>query len=128
MLRRRDPVAIGNVGSYTESMSHELTVALAKLIQDINSISDSYKGVDADLEIAKFIETANKINIVIRNFDYYGKYMKNVSGHDRDNLDRTVKKLEEHKKQPTVLESDVALQTLSLDTINNYNIEGDING
>ena len=127
MLRRRDPVAIGNVGSYTEKMSQELTAAVTKLIQDINSISESYKGVDADVEIAKFTETAKKIDTVIRNLDYYGKYMQNVSDHDRDNLDRTVKKLEEHKKQPTVLESDVALQTLSLDTINNYN-EGDING
>ena len=121
MLKRRDPVAIGNVGNYTKNMSEELQVALTKLIEDIKSITEDYKGTDADTEIYKFLETADKIKKVIRNYEYYGNYMRIVSDKDSENLDRTKKSFETQKSQPTMIEENPAIQTLSLNTINVYN-------
>ena len=124
MIIRRDTAVIGNVGNYTEEKSRELTTALDKLIKDINSITESYKGEDAN------IETANKVNTIIRNFENYGKYMKNVSDHDNENINRTKKQLNIQNDKPTPMDEEAAFQTLSLGVINGYNVGnvGDING
>ena len=122
MLKRRDPVAIGNVGAYTERAGDYLKTALDKLIKDINSVLESYKGIDAETQVAKFIETANKINTVIQNLDYYGKYMKNVSSFDSDNLNTTKKNFSQMTTQPIVEEAE--LPTLALDSIKTETMEG----
>lgn len=125
MLKRRDPVTIGNVGAYTERSSEYLKAALDKLVKDINSVNDVYKGVDANVQINNFIATANKLNSVIKNLNYYGKYMQNISSFDRDNLNSVKKNFNQIINQP-VIEEGIQYQTLSLDSINT-NVEGDIN-
>ena len=102
MLKRRDPVAIGNVGAYTERASDNLRAAQERLKQDINKVLESYKGVDAETQVAKFIETADKITTVIQNLDYYGKYMKNVASYDTDNLNTTKKNFSQMTTQPII--------------------------
>lgn len=120
MIKRRNPVVIGNVGAYTENMSLELQTALTKLTADVNSISESYQGVDANIEIAQFLETIKKINTIVRNFEYYGKYMKNVASCDNENLNSTKKKLDSSKQQMII--ENPALQTLTLDSIISNNL------
>ena len=124
MQKRRDPVAIGNVGAYTERASEYLRTILDKLIKDINSVLDSYKGVDAETQVAKFIETANKLNTVIQNLDYYGNYMMKVSSFDSENLNSTKKNFSQMTTQPAVEEPPV--QTLTLDSIKTDNMEENI--
>ncbi len=114
MEKRRDPVAIGNVGAYTEKAGEFLIFARDKLIKDINSILDNYKGVDAEIQVSKFIEKVTKLNSVIQNLDYYGKYMLNVASVDRENLNSTKNKFIQ-MAGPIIEEP--AFQTFALDSI-----------
>ena len=122
MLKRRDPVAIGNVGNYMTKMGTDLRVAKDKLINDVNSISEYYKGVDAEAQITQFTETATKLDSIIKNLESYGKYMKNISSYDTDNLDSTKQSFSTvpiSTATEVTVENDIASQTFSLDFINN---------
>ena len=126
MRKKRDPVAIGNVGVYTEQASEFLAAARDKLINDINSILDNYKGIDAEEQVNKFIEAVSKLSSVIQNLDYYGKYMEKISAFDTDNLNSTKQKF--NQMLADSIKEDLAFQTLSLDSINTDNIVVNDNG
>ena len=93
-MRIRDTDAIGNYGQYLINQSELLGMAHTKLTNDINSIRNSYTGVDAEVQISVYTEAADKIKNMQNNFDYYGYYMKNLSKYDEDNIDNTKKQFD----------------------------------
>ena len=109
MLKRRDSVAISNVGNYLKTASSDLTNAKGKLLEDINSILESYQGNDANIIVERFKEAAMRIDSITSRLDYYSTYMVNLSNHDRNNIDEANRGMSSIMPLPTESEIDVAL-------------------
>lgn len=112
MQKRRDPIAIGSVGAYTEKESNELRVVKKNLETHAREILNSYRGVDAEHIVAGFLEIISKLDGVIANYEYYGKYMRQVSDLDRDNLNMAKQRLKSVNDKP--INSNQILTTLPL--------------
>ncbi len=115
MKKRRDPVAIGSVGSYTETENSELKTVQNNLINHVNEIRNSYQGKDAEAIIAKFLEIISKLDSVEQNLEYYGNYMKTVSEHDQDNLNTAKKDFGMVNNEP--IATNPISETLPLETL-----------
>ena len=109
MLKRRDSVAISNVGNYLKTASSDLTNAKGKLIEDINSILESYQGNDANIIVERFKEAAMRIDSITSRLDYYSTYMVNLSNHDRNNIDEANQGMNNIMPLPTESEINLAL-------------------
>ena len=99
MLVRRDPVAINSVGVYMQNQSQELLLKQQSLIKNINNVLTNYSGQDAKIIVSKFLESASKLNSVIKNLEYYSNYMQTLASHDRDNLNNAKQQFINTKNQ-----------------------------
>ena len=62
MKRRIDPVAISSVGDYLKTQLDEYKSLKQKVLNDIESIRNVYKGADAELIINKYKERINNLD------------------------------------------------------------------
>ena len=92
-LKKRDSFLIGGVGNYMEKACTELSTAKDKLLRDIENMKQNYQGVDADAITARLEEATNRLEPLIQRFDYYSKYMKGVSSHDKENIEAANKQI-----------------------------------
>lgn len=93
-MRIRDTDAIGKYGQYLINQSELLGMAHTKLTNDINSIRNSYTGVDAEVQISVYTEAANKIINMQNNFNYYGEYMMKLASYDEENFNNAKKQFD----------------------------------
>lgn len=93
MIKKRDPIAIASVGVFLENSLEELKVLKLNLENHIKEINNYYEGNDAREIVSHFFNDTSKMNSVFTNIDNYSKYLKFLSGYDRDNLKFSSEKL-----------------------------------
>ena len=91
MKRRIDPVAISSVGDYLKTQLDEYKSLKQKVLNDIESIRNVYKGADAELIINKYKERINNLDIIMLNYENYAIYTQKISGKYQENLNKAKK-------------------------------------
>ena len=120
MKRIVDPVAILSVSDYIKIKVDELLDAKKKLLDDIGTIKNYYKGVDAEIIINKYIERLQIIDALVINYNIIKKYLSNISYEYSGNLERAKKELNIINNDNMDLEDNLDDQTLSIDIGDNY--------
>ena len=109
MKKRIDPVAIKSVSDFLNSQIDLLKNAKNKLLTDIEKINTVYKGVDANLIVAKYKEKLSKIDIIILNYKNFSKYFKNISMSYSNNVQDSKKQLQQIiDTNPKILNSNIS--------------------
>lgn len=118
-LKRRDSLAIGEVGNYMQEASNELRISKATILKDVDNMLNNYKGIDANVIRTKFVEAINKMDSLIERFDYYSMYMQSVSRHDRENIQNANKQINSLLNTPlnNNIEENTD-QTMNISTLN----------
>ena len=88
MKRRIDPVAISSVGDYLKTQLDEYKSLKQKILTDIESIRNVYKGADAELIINKYKERINNLDSIMLNYENYAIYTQKISGKYQENLNK----------------------------------------
>lgn len=91
MKRRIDPIAISSVGDYLKTQLDEYKSLKQKVLNDIESIRNVYKGADAELIINKYKERINNLDIIMLNYENYAIYTQKISGKYQENLNKAKK-------------------------------------
>lgn len=91
MKRRIDPVAISSVGDYLKTQLDEYKSLKQKILTDIESIRNVYKGADAELIINKYKERINNLDSIMLNYENYAIYTQKISGKYQENLNKAKK-------------------------------------
>ena len=91
MKRRIDPVAISSVGDYLKTQLDEYKSLKQKVLNDIESIRNVYKGADAELIINKYKERINNLDSIMLNYENYAIYTQKISGKYQENLNKAKK-------------------------------------
>lgn len=91
MKRRIDPIAISSVGDYLKTQLDEYKSLKQKVLNDIESIRNVYKGSDAELIINKYKERINNLDIIMLNYENYAIYTQKISGKYQENLNKAKK-------------------------------------
>lgn len=91
MKRRIDPVAISSVGDYLKTQLDEYKNLKQKVLNDIESIRNVYKGADAELIINKYKERINNLDSIMLNYENYAIYTQKISGKYQENLNKAKK-------------------------------------
>ena len=91
MKRRIDPIAISSVGDYLKTQLDEYKSLKQKVLNDIESIRNVYKGADAELIINKYKERINNLDIIMLNYENYAIYTQKISGKYQENLNKATK-------------------------------------
>lgn len=91
MKRRIDPIAISSVGDYLRTQLDEYKSLKQKVLNDIESIRNVYKGADAELIINKYKERINNLDIIMLNYENYAIYTQKISGKYQENLNKAKK-------------------------------------
>ena len=91
MKRRIDPIAISSVGDYLRTQLDEHKSLKQKVLNDIESIRNVYKGADAELIINKYKERINNLDIIMLNYENYAIYTQKISGKYQENLNKAKK-------------------------------------
>ena len=91
MKRRIDPVAISSVGDYLRTQLDEYKNLKQKVLNDIESIRNVYKGADAELIINKYKERINNLDSIMLNYENYAIYTQKISGKYQENLNKAKK-------------------------------------
>ena len=91
MKRRIDPVAISSVGDYLRTQLDEYKSLKQKVLNDIESIRNVYKGADAELIINKYKERINNLDSIMLNYENYAIYTQKISGKYQENLNKAKK-------------------------------------
>lgn len=91
MKRRIDPIAISSVGNYLKTQLDEYNSLKQKVLNDIESIRNVYKGADAELIINKYKERINNLDIIMLNYENYAIYTQKISGKYQENLNKAKK-------------------------------------
>lgn len=92
-----DPVAIRSVGEYLQREKELLIEMQQKLKEDIASISLSYRGVDADKVIEKYMQKAENLTEIIENFDDFANYMQYTANRYSDVLENSKNRFEKNR-------------------------------
>ena len=119
MIKRRDNVAIESVGEYLLLTIEDLKKEKIKIDNDINSILNNYKGVDADTIVSKFLEATSKINLMIKIIEYHGQYMIALANHDKSNIKAAGTNLQNTLNDPMLLNSLNHINTDNLNEVQN---------
>lgn len=93
MKRIVDPINILNVGNYIQKQTEEFKVIKNKLLSNILKISDFYQGQEANLIISKYQERINNLDVIIKNYENYASYIKNISTAYQNNINDYKSKL-----------------------------------
>ena len=91
MKRRIDPIAISSVGDYLRTQLDEYKSLKQKVLNDIESIRNVYKGADAELIINKYKERINNLDSIMLNYENYAIYTQKISGKYQENLNKAKK-------------------------------------
>ena len=91
MKRRIDPVAISSVGDYLKTQLDEYKSLKQKVLNDIESIRNVYKGADAELIINKYKERINNLDSIMLNYENYAIYTQKISSKYQENLNKAKK-------------------------------------
>lgn len=91
MKRRIDPIAISSVGDYLKTQLDEYKSLKQKVLNDIESIRNVYKGADAELIINKYKERINNLDSIMLNYENYAIYTQKISGKYQENLNKAKK-------------------------------------
>ena len=91
MKRRIDPIAISSVGDYLRTQLDEYKSLKKKVLNDIESIRNVYKGADAELIINKYKERINNLDSIMLNYENYAIYTQKISGKYQENLNKAKK-------------------------------------
>ena len=91
MKRRIDPIAISSVGDYLKTQLDEYKNLKQKVLNDIESIRNVYKGADAELIINKYKERINNLDSIMLNYENYAIYTQKISGKYQENLNKAKK-------------------------------------
>ena len=91
MKIRIDPIAISSVGDYLKTQLDEYKSLKQKVLNDIESIRNVYKGADAELIINKYKERINNLDIIMLNYENYAIYTQKISGKYQENLNKAKK-------------------------------------
>ena len=91
MKRRIDPIAISSVGDYLKTQLDEYKNLKQKILTDIESIRNVYKGADAELIINKYKERINNLDSIMLNYENYAIYTQKISGKYQENLNKAKK-------------------------------------
>ena len=78
---------------YLKQKSSELTELQKKLLNDMEKIKDSYKGIDADIFLGKYQNTVRELDYVINNFNNYANYFLKVTDMSSESLKKAVNHL-----------------------------------
>lgn len=92
-----DPTAIRSVGEYMETEKELLIEMQQKLKADINSISLSYRGIDADKVIEKYLRRAEELKGIIENFDNFANYLKYTSNRYTETLESSKNRFDKNR-------------------------------
>lgn len=123
MKKRIDPVAIKSVSDFLNSQIDLLKNAKNKLLTDIEKINTVYKGVDANLIVAKYKEKLSKIDIIILNYKNFSKYFKNISMSYSNNVQDSKKQLQQIiDTNPKILNSNISNGIFSSEILENTEI------
>lgn len=123
MKKRIDPVAINSVADFLIYQIDLLKAAKNKLLFDIEKINTVYKGVDANLIVAKYKEKLSKIDIIILNYENFSKYFKNISMSYSNNVQDSKKQLQQIiDTNPKILNSNISNGIFSSEILENTEI------
>lgn len=92
-----DPTAIRSVGEYMETEKELLIAMQKKLKEDISSISLSYRGIDADKVIEKYLRRAEELQKIIENFANFANYLKYTANRYTDTLENSKNRFDKNR-------------------------------
>lgn len=89
----RNADAIGEKGNYLKEVCNSLNDEKISFTNNINSMLENYKGVDATSIANMLLDAINKVDDLIKNLSYYSNYMLAVAKYDNENIESANKKI-----------------------------------
>lgn len=95
MERKIIPNTIIEISYFMLEEIENLYNVKCELLNEINSLTNIYSGVDSTIIISKYSERVSKLDIVINNYLEYAKYIYKISTAYQDNFDKYQKRFDQ---------------------------------
>ena len=87
----RDSDAIAQAGQQLKKASNDLVTVKNNFLKHLDSMLNNYK------------MSINKVDDIVKAFEYFSKYMINLSNYDNQNVQKTISRLKESHLESRVV-------------------------
>lgn len=99
----RDSDAIAQAGQQLKKASNDLVTVKNNFLKHLDSMLNNYKGSKATRYGEMLKMSINKVDDIVKAFDYFSKYMINLSNYDNQNVQKTISRLKESHLESRVV-------------------------